>query len=274
MRNFIVIAGYEFALLLKNRWLYGFTILFALLSISLFFVLTGVYHDWQAGGIDRLSANLYNLVVLLSSLMGIMFSSLSFVGDRSDKTADLLRSYPVSIFQYLSGKYSGLLLAQSLSLAAGFCPVLIISIVFSGNAFLKGFAASLFSGIALSAIYSAWGMLIGSIVRSRLNALAASLIVWFFSIFIYEILIWAFLPCLPYFLEKFSLALLLGLNPAEAVRIGSVFAQGEGVVYGSEFYGWQKYFQSSAGIITGSAIMAAHLSFPIFLSYSRAKRRT
>jgi Cu-processing system permease protein len=211
-------------------------------------------------------------VILLSSLMGIMFSSLSFVGDRSDKMADLLRSYPVSTFQYLSGKYSGLLLAQSLSLAAGFSPVLIISLAIPGSDFMKGFAAALLSGIVLSAVYSAWGMLIGNIVRSRLNALAASLIMWFFSVFIYEILIWAFLPYLPYFLEKFCLAVLLGLNPAEVIRIGAVFAQGEGMIYGSEFYGWQIYFQSAGGIITGLAIISAHMLFPVFLSYRLVKR--
>jgi Cu-processing system permease protein len=198
--------------------------------------------------------------------MGILFSSLSFVGDRSDKFADLLASYPIKTHQYVFGKYLGLLLAMALSPFVGFTPVLISSVIISGKAYLQGILITLLSGILLSAMYAAWGALIGCLVQSRLNALAAALIMWFFSVFIYELLLWAFLPHLPFFMQKTSIAVLLSINPAQVVRIGAVFVQGDGVVFGADFYSWQLFFRSITGGIVGSLLIIAHLLFPIVLS--------
>ena len=270
MKNFLIVAKHEILVLSKSRWLYAFILTYAALGVFLFLLMSTVYKDNLSAEYDRLSASLTNMVIILSSLMALLLASISLTTDRSDKLIELLLSYPISQVSYMSGKYAGLFGASLAALASGTVIALISSAAITGSAFLPDFINLFASGGTLLMIYTGWGIIIGSLSETRLNAIVLSLIAWFFSIFLYELIIWITVPYIPFALRKNGLAVLIAINPAELVRIGLIFARGQGAIFGPDFYNWQEFFKTSAGIITALMILATHIFLPVFI-YSKYK---
>lgn len=115
MKKTLIVAEREFSRLLRRLWVPA-----ALLSLALLcFVLSAGNGPMNAAsaGLDRRSTSLSGLVLLISSLLGIVVAALSFSSDKVGGMAGLLRSFGLGRFGYLIGKYAGIL--ASVTAAAG-----------------------------------------------------------------------------------------------------------------------------------------------------------
>jgi Cu-processing system permease protein len=272
MKQYFIIAKYEFFRILKNRWLFGFTVLFAVLSLILLFISKEIYQGEESIGFTRLFSSLNNLIIILVPLISLLLSSQSISGDKSDKFYSLLKTYPIKLSGYIFGKYSGIFFAVLLSILLGFIFVVIYGFYTAGGMFIKNLNNILILIFILFAIFTSWGILLGTYAKSRLNALSLSLIIWFFIVFLYEILIWIILPKLDFDFQKPVLFLLIILNPAEFVRIIIVFLQKQGSIYGPDFYYWEELFNTGFGLLFTIFVIIIHSFFPLFLSIIKIKK--
>ena len=263
MKKTLIVAEREFSRLLRRLWVPAGYLSLALLC----FVLSAGNGPMNAAsaGLDRRSTSLSGLVLLISSLLGIVVAALSFSSDKVGGMAGLLRSFGLGRFGYLIGKYAGIL--ASVTAAAGI-------VVLAGEGSGAGSGAILLgtSAVAAAAIYAAWGAFFGSACRSSLSAAGASLAFWFATMFLYEALGWALFPALPYMVAKPALALFLALDPAEVLRLGAVFLSKRATALGPEFYYWQLFFLSLPGILVAFLLFLFHSALPLLFA-ARASRK-
>jgi hypothetical protein len=264
MKKALIVAQGEFSRLLRRLWVPAALMGLALLCFVLFLTGKGPM-NWSAAGLDRRSASLSGLVLLISSLLGIVVAALSFSSDKGGGMAGLLRSFGLGRCGYLIGKYTGIL--ASIATAAGIIVLAGEGVGSGSGAILLGIAA-----VATVAIYAAWGAFFGSACRSSLSAAGSSLAFWFATMFLYEALGWALFPALPYRIAKPALALFLALDPAEALRLGAAFLSKRAAALGPEFYYWQLFFLSLPGILVAFLLFLFHSALPLLLA-ARASRR-
>lgn len=272
IRQVKAVAGYEWQMMLRSRWLAAFAALFAILGVFLAYWNNALFSSTGANGMTRQSMMLLNMVLQLAPLMGVLLSSLSLSGERNDGMTRLLRTYPLTEAQYVIGKFLGLFLALVCAVLAGTMLAYVGLVVLGQGGSVQAIGALLLTSIPLLAAFSSLGLCLGSRVRSRLNAIAGSLFLWFFLVYIYGMGVMAALPMLPRMVQEGMLAVLLALNPVEAVRIGTVFWQGQGYMYGPAFYYWEQIIRSPAGIVGSVALMVIYSLIPLLFAVRKLKR--
>lgn len=259
----LAVAGYEWQIVLRSRWLAAFAALFAVLGALLFYWNHALFRSGTAQGLTRQSLLLVNMLLQLVPLMGLLLSSLALSGERNDGMTRLLRTYPLTHRQYVGGTFCGLVLALLCAVAAG------TAVVYFGGALLgwRGGAQAvgmlLLTSVPLLGAFAAIGVWLGSWVKSRLQAVAGSLLLWFFSVYLYGMLVMAVLPALPRLVQEPVLAGLLMLNPVEAVRVATVFWQGQGYVYGPAFYYWERAVRTPGGVVGGMVLLMLYVLLPL-----------
>ncbi|MMZ45997.1 ABC-2 family transporter protein [compost metagenome] len=272
IRQVKAVVGYEWQMMLRSRWLAAFAALFVILGVFLSYWNHTLFSSTGASGMTRQSMMLLNMVLQLAPLMGVLLSSLSLSGERSDGMTRLLHTYPLTETQYVIGKFLGLFLALICAVLAGTMIAYVSLAVFGQGGSLQAIGALLLTSIPLLSAFSSLGLWLGSRVRSRLNAIAGSLFLWFFLVYIYGMGVMAALPILPRTMQEGALAILLTLNPVEAVRIGAVFWQGQGYIYGPTFYYWEQAIRSPVGMIGSVVLVILYSTIPLFFAMRKLRK--
>jgi Cu-processing system permease protein len=276
VKKALVVAGHEFARLLRRGWVLASAAAMALLVLAL--SATRAASGLAPGFSGGYGSSLSSLVLLLSSLSGALVAALSFAEDGGGGMADLLRSFGLGDRRFLLGKYAGILAAIAgaaiVGLLVSFAASGIAGIVplRGGSGEIKALATLVATAAATSAVYAAWGALFGSASRTVLGAAGSALAFWFVTLFLYEAIGWILFPALPYRVAKPALALFLAIDPAEALRLGSDFLGNHGAALGPEFYHWQSFFLGLPGIVAAIALLSAHLAFPLALAARRNRK--
>ena len=267
----MAVARYEWQTMLRNRWLAAFALLFAILSSGLFYWQYAIYQGESGIGISKPTSILMNLVLQFVPLMSLILSAQSIAGDKGDGMLALLRSYQLSSLRYITGKWLGLCAAMTLSFVIGIGIPLLISLFFSSSSLLQ-LLNLFFEGILLIGIFSAIGLWLGGRMKGRMGAISSSLVVWFFLVFLYSMIVMIVIQYIPYLWKKPLLAGFLVLNPIEAIRIGSVFIQGQGELYGAEFVNWQRTLSGWKGIGVAFGLSLFYLFTPIGMAAKSLKK--
>jgi ABC-type transport system involved in multi-copper enzyme maturation permease subunit len=276
MKKTLIVADHEFARLLRRGWVLASAAAMALLGLAL--AATRAASGLAPGFSGGYGTSLSSLVLLLSSLSGVLVAALSFAEDEGGGMADLVRSFGLGDRRFLLGKYAGILAAIAGAATAGLLASFAVSGLAGivplrgGSGEIKALAMLAATGVAASAVYAAWGAFFGSASRNVLGAAGSALAFWFVTLFLYEVIGWILFPALPYRIANPALAMFLALDPAEALRLGSLFLGGNGASLGPEFYRWQLFFLGLPGIVAAIAILAAHLALPLTLAARRNRR--
>lgn len=265
------VARYEWQTMLRNRWLAAFALLFALLSGALLYWQYVIYQGELSIGISKPTSILSNLVLQFVPLMSLLLSAQSVAGDKGDGMLALLRSYRLSPFRYVMGKWLGLSAAIFLSFIIGIGIPIIFSLFFNSSSLVQLFIL-LIEGILLILIFSAIGLWLGGRVKGRLGAISSSIVIRFFLVFLYSIIVMVIIQYIPYFLKKPLLAGFMVLNPIEAIRVGSVFLQGQGELFGAEFVNWQRTLEGWKGIVIASGLSIIYCFIPIWMAVRSLKK--
>lgn len=243
MMHFRQVAIREMRIGLRNPWAYSFIALFALFMLSLLLIQSQGY----VTGYSSMTATMLNLVLYLLPLMTLMLGSFSVTGEKEDGSWELLATYPLGTFAFITGKFAGLALVMLVILLAGF-GVSGVAGAISGSGFDAGTYAVLFLfALSLAIMFLAIAMLIGTIAKNRWQALTIAVAVWFFLIIAWAPVLIAVLGLLPYTWIKPAVSLLTILNPAELSRLFAVISLGGGSVLGPEYYEWVKWIRQPSG---------------------------
>ncbi|MGC5325249.1 ABC transporter permease [Brevibacillus sp. SYSU BS000544] len=271
MKDFIF---YELNLARKNRWIAGFSALFAVLSGLLLYVSVYTYGGGGHEGFSREISSLLNLSIYIIPILSLLLGSVSVAGDHTDGMFTLLRSIPLSVRTYLWGKFLGLSLSLSIAIFLGYGVGGLLFSLFIGEADLSLFLLFLLVNLALAYIYMAIGCLLGSIVSSRIQAIFSSLVIWFFSVLVYGMLMVVILPFLPFTMMKSFAIAMIALNPADLLRVIFVMAIGDGGVYGPLFYTLSSVMKNGFSLLAVFAgILLVWVGIPLVIGRRYLERR-
>lgn len=265
-RRMMAVTGYEWHMMLRSRWLTAFAVLFAVLGVFLSYWNETLFANTASQGLTRQSMLLLNMMLQLVPLMGLLLSSLSLSGERNDGMTQLLRTYPLTEKQYVSGKFFGLFFALLAAVLTGVFVSYVGSALLGQGGNMGSAAALLLMSIPLLGAFSSIGLWVGSRAKSRLHAVAGSLLLWFFFVYLYGMLVMSVLPLLPRVVQEWVLAGLLMINPVEAVRIVTVFWQGQGYIYGPTFYYWEQAICTLGGVVGGLVLFILYIAIPLLLA--------
>ncbi len=200
-----------------NRWLYLYAGIVALLGIVI--AETGI----RSGGavtlqvFGRTTATLVNLCLFLAPLVAVTLGTAAISSERDQGTLEQLLAQPLSRTELLLGKYFGLWMALFAATLLGFAPA---GIIIGFNSTLEQSVHFLLYPMLsqlLISVMLAIGMYISVKAKSRAQATALGIAIWFVCVLAYDILLLGSLSVIS--LPSNILAMILFLNPVDASRI-------------------------------------------------------
>jgi len=255
-------------LLVRGGWLVGLVILETLLLTGFWFAGPTPFGD----AFDRRAAEADLLLLTLTSLPALFAGALLSSGDREDGMGDFYRSCRISpeiqVMGTLIGQWSVMAVALTFSL------VLSLAIAAPTVLLTKSFALSWGLGLFSTAVHGAWGLAVGSWLRSRWAAVAGALVFWLLTVFALEAVVTAILGVLPARWTFPVLGTFLISDPSQFVRVSSVFLRDQGWAYGPAFAPLRERLALPMGWTIFAAPAMVHLMIPCFLAIRGWKRPT
>lgn len=243
MRRLLAIAQREIRVGFRNPWAYSFMALFTVFSLALLLIQSQKFVQ----GYTSTTGTLLNLTLYLLPLMALLLGSFSLTAEKEEGSRELLRTYPLSGWTFVAGKWIGNLAVLLCIVAFGFGISGVVGYLF-GSVY-SGFTFTLFFSFSAGLVLLFLGIafVIGAAANNRWQALTAGVSVWFFLIIGWPTLLVSVLGFVPYGWIKPLLAALTLLNPAELVRLFVIVKMGGGAVLGPEYYQWVKWAQQPSG---------------------------
>jgi Cu-processing system permease protein len=227
MRAALVIAGQEFRVGLRNRWIVAMTLLLAALALSL--TLLGSAPTGTAG-VDPLAVvvvSLSSLTIFLVPLIALLLSFDAVVGEDERGTLILLLAYPVARWEVVVGKFLGHTAILAVATIAGYGCAAAALLLRGGlgddggsAAGWPAFGAMVGSSILLGAAFLALGGLASVLVRERATAAGIAVAVWLVFVLLYDTALLGILVAdQGRIVGAGMLDVLLLLNPTDAYRL-------------------------------------------------------
>ncbi|WP_340108926.1 ABC transporter permease [Pikeienuella sp. HZG-20] len=189
MARVLAIAGTEFRIALRNRWVLTATLIMVLFALALTFAgsaPTGVL------GVDMLTiavASMTTLSVYLAPLLALMISFDGIAGEAERGGLALILSYPVSRAEILLGKFSAHLAALAIAMALGFGAAGLVTAALGGASAesLIALLRLLLTSILLGAAFLALGYALSSLSSSSTAAAGLSAGAWLILVVLFDL---------------------------------------------------------------------------------------
>lgn len=235
--------------MLRSRWMQLVALLFVFVFTSVSLIQQMAMPEVES--FTRQSAAALNLQLFLLPLFLLTIGSMSIAGDIESGWLSLLRTYPMTLRQYILGKYTALLLSFFVMLALSF------SVVF-GLGGLIGLSGTSWVFIVLSFlivfIFAAIAVLIGVIAKSRLHALALSLVLWASWLLLLSYALMAIGTFSAGHVLQKLMIISIHINPAEWLRFGYFLLSNQESVLGPAFYSFTNFYSSPLGLFVYASL--------------------
>ncbi|CAM3889242.1 ABC transporter permease [Mesobacillus thioparans] len=264
------IARQQITLLMRSHWLAGFGFLFSSLAIMVAFL--GNTGGSGFDGFNRMTASLLNINLLLIPLLSLLIGSLFLSGEKEDRGLMLLLTYPVSPWSVILGKYAGLFVAVWSVLTFGYGAALLVIFFLGAGVNVSLLILFYLYSLLLAAIFLSLAMVIGTISKSRFQALGLSLIVWAFLVLFYEFII---MGLSMFLLKQWLLPMLtvsIFLNPVELIRVQSILSLDGASVFGPRLYDLTIWADGMMGKMLVILAVLLWMILPVIISVRRMKR--
>ena len=240
----------------RSKIVTGYTLFLLLVSMSMFSL---------EENSSKAMLSLLNIVLIVVPLISLVFSTIHYYN--SYEFIELMLSQPMSRTKILLSEFAGV----SLSLATAFLigagiPILIYSFDATGIALL-------FTGFALTLIFSSIAFFASVKSRDKARGIGSALLLWFYFALIYDgIILLILFSFNEYPLEKLTL-LLSSLNPVDLGRIFIMLRMDVSALMGYTGALYKDFFGSISGMLYTVAVMAVWLFVPIILAVRAFKRK-
>lgn len=234
MMSIIPIAKQQLTLLLRSRWLISFGLLFTTLATMIVFFGHGSHSGFE--GFNRMTASLLNVNLMIIPLLSLLIGSLFLAGEKEDRRMSLLLTYPISLKSILFGKYTGLFIAVFSVITFGYGIASFTMYAINSATSITSLLLFYLFSLLLAAIFLSISMLIGIYAKTRFQALGISLIIWLFTVILYEFVLMgvSLLVNKQWILSIFSISIFL--NPVEIIRVWAILMMDGAVVFGPRLY--------------------------------------
>jgi len=269
--NFELIVQKEIRDALQNRWFLLFAATFTLLTIG--FAWIGVVGARGQGlaGFGRTTATLINLVLLIVPLMALTLGAMSLTSEREQGALAYLMAYPIGHSEVLFGKFVGLSMALSATLALGFGIGAMILAWGGHSNNVRAYATMVLLAMLLATSMASVGLFISTLSRRVATAVGIAMFVWLLLVFVGDlgVLGTAFIRTLP----LSTLFTLIIVNPLQVFKLSAIMAVqsnldvlGPAGLYAMRTYGTRLTLLLISMLLTWTVI-------PLMLSYTMFKQR-
>lgn len=213
-------ARREFRDALSSRWFILYTFAFTVLAVGVSFLSLSGSGSHGFAGFGRTAAGLLNLIMLVVPLMALTAGASSIAGEAERGTLLYLLAQPVSRWQILIGKYTGLSIALVCSLCVGFGVSAAVLAWRAGGVGAGSFVVLLGLTILLALAMLSLGMLISVLSRRSSVAVGISLFVWLTLVFLSDLGLMA--GSLIFKLRVQEIFALAAINPLQSFKMGVI----------------------------------------------------
>jgi Cu-processing system permease protein len=259
MSTTMKIAWFEVRDVLRSRWLIGYMLFFVLVADALL----------RFGSGEKSLLSLVNIVLFVTPLVTLVFATVYQYNSR--EFIELLLAQPVQRRQMFGGLYLGITVPVSAVFIAGIAvPVMIHR---ADNAVAVGtLLALLGSGVALTAIFTAFALLIVARVDDRLKGLGLAIVLWLVLTVLYDgIVLLAASILADHAIERPLLALMVA-NPVDLARVSLLLQCDISALLGYTGAAMRQFFGGS-GTMIAAAALGGWVAGPLVLAYRSFGRK-
>lgn len=259
LRVILAIAKKEFINRIKNISLFILIFILALLSLAISYFGTSPFGLTGFSGIDVTIASLMSLSIYLIPLIAFILGYDSITGEEEDGTMPLLLSSSASRSEIYLGKFIGLVLVISIAIFAGYGISGIIILLKEPAGNIIDYFSFIFSSILLGISFLSIALLVSSFTRSRTASITISVFLWFFYIFIYDLLLIGILVATKgkaAFINNSVIGGFLLVNPTDVYRLFTI----------SFIHGLKGYYGLTS-ILTGKFILNRVLLIFVYIMW-------
>lgn len=199
-------------------------------------------------GYTNVTGTMVNLILYIVPLLMLIMGAFSIAGEVENGKWRLLCTYPLKSTSYVIGKTIGQFIGQAAIFSMSFGGSIIIGLVNGSNFDMFWVVATYIFSILLIFLFLLLGITIGSFSITRWQALAISIVVWFFLIMMWPTALISVLNFVPYSMIAPIIKMLLLCNPAEFLRVIFVIQLGGGAIFGQAYDQLIMIFQSKVVI--------------------------
>lgn len=218
--------------MLRQKTSYVFLFLWGIVMLFIFLL---VKNSPAVTSYTNITGAAFNILLYLLPLFMLIVGSFAIAGEKENGQWQLLSTYPISAFSYLTGKLCGQLIAQTVIFTLSFGSSLTIALFFQISLSLKWVLTLYIFSLLLQSIFLVIGIVVGSFTKGRWQALSLSIAIWFLLIMMWPTALISILNLMPYKMISPILHVLLFLNPAELLRVFFVVRMDGGSVFGQVY---------------------------------------
>ncbi|MCL4498090.1 MAG: ABC transporter permease [Deltaproteobacteria bacterium] len=236
LKVILAISKKEFINRIKNISLFILIFILAILSFAISYFGTSPFGLTGYHGTSVTIASLMSLSIYLIPLISFILGYDSITGEEEDGTMPLLLSSSASRSEIYLGKFIGLTIVISIAVFVGYGISGVIILLKESISHITGYFTFVFSSVLLGISFLSIALLISSFTRSRTASITISVFLWFFYIFIYDLLLIGILVATKgnaMFINNAVIGGFLLVNPADVYRLFTIsFIQGLKGYYG------------------------------------------
>jgi len=193
-------------------------------GFALFTVVISYFGGASAGiaGFRDLNATIASLTSLVTYFIPIMALTLGggIIADEQEKgTLEIFLSSPISIGEFILGKFSGLAIALGLSTLVGLGLAGVILVIRTGLEAVPIFLLFMLHSVLLGMIFLSVSFLISIILYERSKVIALTVFLWLFFTILYDLGLVGLLIITKGGVGTHLFSILLMLNPVDIFRI-------------------------------------------------------
>lgn len=233
--------------ILRSKVILGYTLFLLIVSCSVFQL-----EESESKSI----LSLLNIVLIAVPLISMIFTTIHYYN--SYEFIELMLSQPLSRRNILLSEYVGVATSLLGAFLVGVgIPVLLFSFNPTGLALL-------FTGSALTLVFTSIAFLASVIARDKSRGIGAALLLWFYFSLIYDgfvlLLLFSFSD---YPMEKFTL-LISALNPVDLGRIFIILKMDVSALMGYTGALYKDFFGSTSGMLFTVGVMLLWIVLPLW----------
>jgi Cu-processing system permease protein len=264
------IAHKELTDKLKSRWIVVIGAGFAL-----FTVVISYFGGAPAGAagfreLDATVASLTSLVTYFIPILALTLGGGMMADEKERGTLDIFLASPISVAEFMAGKFTGLVLALVISTVAGLGLAGAILVARGGMGALVTFSLFIVNSIVMGVVFLSISFLISVLLYERARVIAVTIFVWLFFTILYDLGLVGLLISTKGDVGTGLFSGLLLLNPVDVYRIMNFLSIGEFRVFiGLSFVEFPAFMNGA--VLWGVSLM--WVALPMVGSYIFFKRK-
>lgn len=223
MRATLIVARKEFLDCFRSRWLVSGSLIFAILSLAVFFGTAAIGGTLSFQPLATVINSLLSLTVFVLPLLVLMLGYDAFVGEAESGTLLLMLTYPLTRTEWLLGKACGQAASLACVLVLGFAALpivqLLLAVPYSMGELMEALVKLAATGWLLALVFLFLSYWVSLIVRHKAQALAALLVLWFVMVLLYDLAILVVSVAAADVFGRETLTLMMLANPASVFRL-------------------------------------------------------